>query len=114
MAQRISRSRRLYVAHASSLLAPPDGSRDLALGFPFGDRLALVVLPLAAPQPDLHLGVVAREIHPQRDQRVALLLDLSDQARDLFPVQEQLARARRRVVHAVALAVGRAVDGLQP
>src|ERR671936_2978847 len=88
---------------------PPDRARDLPLGLALGDRLALVVLPVTPRQPDLHLCVVAREVHPQRDQRVALLLHLADEARDLLAVQKELARPEWLVIHQIALRVGRDV-----
>src|SRR5438874_13023125 len=87
---------------------------DLSLGVALRDRLPLVVLPLAPPQPDLDLRAIAREVNAQRDERVALLANLADEARDLLAVQQQLARAHRLVVHEVALSVGRDVHVLQP
>src|SRR5215472_3917360 len=93
---------------------PADGALHLALRVGLGKRLALVVLALAAAEPDLDLGVVAREVHAQRDQRVAALADLADQARDLLRVQQQLARPPRLVVDVAALRVGADVDVLQP
>src|SRR5207249_10743160 len=87
---------------------------DLSLGVALRDRLALVVLALATAQPDLDLGTIAREVHAQRDERVALLTHLADEARDLLAVQKQLARAHRLVVHEVALGVRRDVHVLKP
>src|SRR6266705_3304563 len=86
---------------------PPSAARralDLSLG----------VLPLAASQPDLDLRAIACEVDAQRDERVALLPHLADEARDLLAVQEQLARAQRLVVHEVALLVRRDVHVLEP
>src|SRR5713101_9709646 len=87
---------------------------DLSLGVALRDRLPLVVLSLAARQPDLDLRAIAREVNAQRDERVALLPHLADEARDLLAVQQQLARAHRLVVHKVALRVRRDVHVLQP
>src|SRR5258706_11474102 len=87
---------------------------DLSLGVALRNRLPLVVLPLAARQPDLDLRSIAREINAQWDERVALLSHLADEARDLLPMQQQLARAHRLVVHEVALRVRRDVHVLQP
>src|SRR2546428_777869 len=75
------------------LLAAAHRAGDLALGVALGDRLPLVVLLLASRQPDFHLRMVARKVHAQRDQRVPLLPHLSDQARDLPAMEQELARA---------------------
>src|ERR1700680_2726303 len=54
--------------HCALLISPsPHRPGDLALGVALGDRLTLVVLPLASSKAHLHLGVVAREVHAQRD-----------------------------------------------
>src|SRR5579864_7629961 len=87
---------------------------DLSLGIALRDRLALVVLALAARQPDLDLRAIAREVNAQRNERVALLPHLADEARDLLVMEQQLARAQWLVVHQVALRVWRDVHVLQP
>src|SRR5207247_7357620 len=61
---------------------------------PLLDRRALGVLLLAARQPDLELDPAFDEMQIERRERVARALDLADQAVDLRPVQQQLARAR--------------------
>src|SRR5437016_1007749 len=72
---------------ASAMSVAPHGPRDFAFGVALGDRFSLVVLLLAPRQANLHLGVVAREVHAQRNQRVALLAHLADEARDLLAMQ---------------------------
>src|SRR5438105_15000237 len=93
--------------------AAPHASGDFSLGVPFRDRLALVELALASGQADLDLGMVAGEVNAQRDERVTLLLDLADQARDLLAVQHELARTQRVMVLDVALSIWRCVNVLQ-
>src|SRR6185295_2184559 len=56
---------------------------------------ALVVLELAAPEPDLELDAALAVMQVERHQRVAALLDLADQAPDLLGAQQQLAGAAR-------------------
>src|SRR5690606_9990766 len=56
---------------------------------------ALVVRLLALREPDLELRAAARPVHVERHDRVALALDRADQAVELVPLQQQLARARR-------------------
>src|SRR5690606_1993868 len=56
-------------------------------------RLALVVLLLVRDEPELDFHAMALEVHRQRDQRVAALLDLGRELVDLVLVQEQLAHA---------------------
>src|SRR5262249_11863203 len=80
----------------------------------FSQHVSLVILPLAPTETDLDLGSVAREVEAERDQRVAALLDLSDEARDLFGVKKELARAQRLVVHVSALGVAADVGVLGP
>src|SRR6266436_7876228 len=88
------------------------GARYLALRVSLRDRLSLVVLLLPSAQPELDLRVVAREVHAQRDQRVSLLAHLADEARDLFAMQQQLARSKGLVVHEVGLGIWRDVHVL--
>src|SRR5438445_1972969 len=92
----------------------PHGPRDFAFGVALGDRLSLVVLLLATRESYLHLRVVARKVHAQRNERISLLAHLADQARDLLAVQQQLARPHRLVVHDVGLLVRRDMHVLQP
>src|SRR6266581_6770859 len=98
----------------ATALAAPHRPVDFAFCVAFGDRLPLVVLPLSSRQAKLDLGVVAREVHPQRDERVALLTHLADEARDLLSVEQQLARVHGLVVHSVALRVLGYVHVLKP
>src|SRR5947209_20509799 len=74
--------------------SPLEGALHLALGVRGGERLALVVLALAAREADLDLGPVAGEVDAQGDQRVPALLDLADQAGYLLGVQQQLEIGR--------------------
>src|SRR5256885_13726450 len=87
---------------------------DLPLRVPLRHRLPLVVLPLTPGQANLDLRVIAREVHPQRNQRVSLLPHLADQGRDLLVVKQQLARSHRVVIHQVRLRVWRDVNVLEP
>src|SRR5688500_9148257 len=82
-----------------------------AFGVASGDRLALVVLPLAPSDRDLDLGPAVLEVQPQRHERHALLVGCSRELVDLAVMQEELARSYgielvtcvrvRRDVHAV-------------
>src|SRR5919112_6743697 len=74
------------------------GALHLALHLPLLDRLALVADVLAARERYLDLRARALEVEPRRHEREALLARLADQAVDLAPVHQQLARALRRVV----------------
>src|SRR4029079_9210820 len=58
-------------------------------------RRPLIVLELALGKRDLDLDAALQEVQVERYQRVAALLDLADQAPDLFRVHEQLAGAHR-------------------
>src|SRR5205807_9612303 len=95
-------------------LASPDRALHLPLGVSCGDRLPLVVLPLAAGEADLDLGSVAHEVEPERDQRIALLPDLADQARDLAAMEQQLASPLRLVLGDARLGLRRHVTIIQP
>src|SRR6202158_5836782 len=86
----------------------------LALCIACGNRLALVEFPLAARQAHLDLQVVAFEIQAERDQRVALLPNLPDQARNLLPVQQELAGADGLDIHEIGLLAWRDVAVFQP
>ena len=72
------------MSHQASLFSFPVA---LLLG------VALVVFGLALGQRDFHLDAPALEVQVQRHQREALLLDLADQALDLFLVHQQLLGA---------------------
>src|SRR5439155_18275011 len=67
-------------ARLAGFSAAADGPRDLSFRVALRDRLPFVELPLAAGEADLHLGVVAREVDAQRDERVSLLLYSPGQA----------------------------------
>src|SRR3990172_5936059 len=83
------------------------GTCEIASKLPFHvpllDAFPLVVRLLPLAEPDLDLGDVPAEIHPQRDQRESLLLHAGDQFPDLFPVEQELAVADRVVVVDVSL-----------
>src|SRR5829696_8124601 len=72
-----------------------DGALHLALGSTACDLAPLVVLPLAAGDGELELYVVVAGVEPQGDEGLAVLLALTGEARDLSPVQEQLAVTSR-------------------
>src|SRR5438874_1596458 len=68
--------------------------------------LALVVQLLAARKRELDLGAPSVvEIEPQRHERHALALDSADQLVDLAFMQQQLARALRRMIEAAGLQI---------
>src|SRR5262245_9813896 len=83
---------------------------DLAPRVALGDRLALVVGLLALRDPEQQLGVTAREIELERDDRLALLGHRSLELHDFGAVEQQLAPPGRLQVPAVALLVGRNVE----
>ena len=69
------------------LLALPQRALDVALLVLCSDVGALVVKLLTVYEPELDLDqVVRREVHAQRDERVALLLRLADQLANLLLV----------------------------
>src|SRR5690349_19838455 len=76
-------------------LATPEQSLLLPVPLPLALVRALVVLQLAARERDLELDAPFRVVQVERDERVAALLDLADQAADFFRMHEELARARR-------------------
>ena len=87
----------------------------MPLGLALGDRLALVVVFLAACQGHLDLGPAALEVEQGRNQRVAALADLAADTVDLAAVQQQLAFALGFVVLPAGLLVGSdvAIDQVQ-
>src|SRR4051794_40401228 len=77
----------------------------LALLLTLADRLALVVRVLAASERELDLRVAVGEVHARRHDGQAALAHPAQQAFDLAPVQQELARPvglvvvhRRRLV----------------
>src|SRR5215210_7361464 len=78
---------------------------DLAAGVAILQVAALVALFLAARDRQLDLDAAVSEVEPRRDEGQALLADRAVQRIDLAAVQEELARAGRVVVRAVALVV---------
>src|SRR4051795_2683662 len=106
-------SRRRLRSHPT-LCAPPCGTFDLASRVAGGQRLPLVVGPLAARQGDLDLRLAVLEVQRQRHKREPTLLRLADQLRDLLAVQQELARPPRLVVGPRPLVVLRDVRVLQP
>ena len=73
------------------------GAIHLAFHFALADRVALVVLLLAARQRQLDLGAPVLEVEAQRHQGEAAFFHFAGEARDLIAVQEQLAGAHRLV-----------------
>ena len=59
------------------------------------DILTLVIELLTFCEADLHLCKTALEIDTQRNKRIALLCNLSDQLVDLCTVQQQFPRTKR-------------------
>src|SRR5687768_17428475 len=90
--------------------ATRDGARHLALGVALLRGVALVVQLLSLPQRHHHLRTSLLEVEVERDQRQPLPLHRPDEAADLAPVQQQLARALRLVVELVPLVVRRDVQ----
>lgn len=66
---------------------------DLSDTFAFGNRRALVVLLLAARQPDLDFGFVFLQIQSQRYERQPLFLRPAEQAQYLLAMHQHLAVA---------------------
>src|SRR5215211_6661174 len=65
---------------------------DLALTLPLRDRLTLLVLALAAADPELDLRDAVREVDAQGNDREALLLLLGRELVDLATMEQELAR----------------------
>src|SRR3990167_1520965 len=80
-------------AKKRSAVAALHGALDLALALAVLDGVALVVLGLALGQGDLAFHEAVFPVQIQRNQGVALLLDLADQALDLVFFQQQLLGA---------------------
>ena len=86
------------------------GLLHVALRVTIPNVVALVVLTFPFGQRQLELGVSASEVDAQRDHRVALLADLSDETFDLSALEQQLPVALRVVIHELArMGVGRDV-----
>ena len=68
-------------------------ARDVAAGIPVGDVAAAIVELLAARETELELRLAAGQVHPQRHDRLALLLGATEQLVDLAAVEQQLARS---------------------
>ena len=83
---------------------------DLTLGVLLCRVLTLVIELFALGERDLDLDEASAEVDRQRDQRVAVLLDLAKQARDLALVHQEPARTKRIFVENVALLIRRNVD----
>src|SRR5450755_1439285 len=71
---------------------------DFAACFALLDGLAFVILLLAAPEPEFYLYQTALEVHAQRHEGQALLLQVGHCAFDLTAVQQQFAIAARFVL----------------
>src|SRR5690349_4456931 len=76
-------SGRVARAQVAPGLARSQCARFVALPVAIFFRVALVVLLLASGEPDLDLDLVLAPVELERDQRVALALDESDQPIDL-------------------------------
>src|SRR5438552_2723606 len=88
----------------------PDGAVHLAFGVLGGDRLALVVLPLAPGEPDLELDPVARPVEAEWHEGQALLLDGDTEPDDLAFVQQQFPFTLCLVIATVTPLIGTDVD----
>ena len=89
--------------HLISLLHSPV---DLALGIALRRGLSFVVELLALAQSHVHLHPAALKIDGQRDQGVAVLLDLAVEPHDLPLVHQEPAGAAGVYVEPVAVVVG--------
>ena len=78
---------------------------DVALRLPLGLAVALVVQLLALAQPQLDLHAAVLEIHPQRDQRHAVLHDARVETHDLALVHQEAPRPHRVAVEDVAVLI---------
>src|SRR5471032_226474 len=78
-----------------SMLGTAHDLRFFALPVALFLGFAFVVELLALRKADLAFHAAALVVEVQRDKRMTLLLDLADELRDLFAVQQQLARADR-------------------
>src|SRR5207245_3715364 len=94
--------------------APPDRGIHLACGLALLDHLALVEALPAARDSELDLGTTVFDVHPQRDERVALLRDGPDELSYFVLVQEELAWAQRVVIVIRRVGPRRDVDVAKP
>src|SRR5215210_876528 len=95
-----------------TLLAPKaflHGAFYFAVCGLFGDLAPLVVLPLAACDGDLELYDAVLGVEFEGDEGLALLLALTDEAVDLFAVQEQLAISGGKLAFLSGVRIGRDV-----
>src|SRR3990167_3012274 len=86
--------RRPHRTHASAA-ATFHGALHLALAFAVLDGVALVMLSLALGQGNFAFHKAVFPVQIERHQRVALLLDLADQALDIVFLEQQFLGARR-------------------
>src|SRR5258706_15740146 len=77
---------------------PLDRRVHLARGLTLFDHLPFVETFAASRDTELDLGAAPFRVHPERDERVALLSDRADEEADLVLVQKELARAEGVVV----------------
>ena len=98
----------------SYLIRALEFALDLATHVTVRDLAPPVAPLLARGQRQLDLRPRSLEVDPGRDQGQAALRRFADQALDLGPVQEQLARPLRLVVLAAGRLVGRDVEVAQP
>src|SRR5688500_18663933 len=87
---------------------------EVALHVAVLDRGALVEAVLATRGRELDLRAPVGEVDPRRDDRQALLGDPAEEALDLTPVEQELARALGLVVLPRRRLVGRDVQVVEP
>src|SRR5206468_3723474 len=87
---------------------------DLAAMLAFGDRLALLELPLASSEREVELRETVGEVDAKWYEREPTFRGLPDQALDLGPVQQQLARPLRVVPSLLARLIRWDVHALDP
>src|SRR5260370_21059429 len=95
-----------HLGRPGRLSSGPDGAVHLAFRVSRGNRLALVVEPLAFGQANFELDAVSLPVQLQRHECQAFLLDRDAQADDLGAVEQQLALALRLVIAAVPALIG--------
>src|SRR5262252_2140053 len=98
----------------SAPVTASDGLTSFAVGRAATLGLALVPLLLAASDRELEFDSAVFEVHACGDQRKSLLLCLSDQFADLFPMHKQLASAQSGVVRIAAMFIGTDVAVQEP